>query len=323
MDACAQCKFFKELLDTTDIRPNAQASEPTDHIVITQDGGIGPGIGECQVAKMIVRKNDAACTDGRPRSAPTATDNQRIIEKEEEKMENKEKDEKGESVDELILKSQIEDLNIQVLELKKANNEEITDHVKTKQALAGAEDKTARLTKELAVMQKKIERLEKERVSLTEDLNQTNNTKVRLEVESDSLKQDLEFYKNELGRTKDKQEQTNKALIETKDDLQRAQTKANDESAEKAAAVQRALNAEEEKSYLAKDNAILSEKIADLTRQLSDGAEARRDLAKRMMKDNQTIKELREDKEKLVTELRDVKRKLSKLDKVRKIKVKV
>jgi len=85
ISVCGQCMYFEDLTNATQQLPHLTGVEPDSVVITRTSGGIGAGIGICQVATRLtgsttlVRKNDSACTDGRPRTGPTDVD--RIKEK--------------------------------------------------------------------------------------------------------------------------------------------------------------------------------------------------------------------------------------------------
>jgi len=177
IDSCGQCKFFEELLDTVVKEPKVIASETSDGYVITKDGGIGPGRGECQVAQILVKKLDAACGDGRPRDAPTATKNERTIE----------------SVEALILKSELNDAKADLLQERAEKHREIEAHLKTQKKLVEASDRLKRKTNEATILQGDNDRLKKDKIELREKLDVRDRDITRLQIQITGFEKDLEL----------------------------------------------------------------------------------------------------------------------------------
>jgi len=299
-ESCAQCSHFLEYLPTTVRTNKVEGDEPSDGYVDTREGGIGPGVGQCQVSKELVRKNDAACTDWRQRSTPTSADNtERIIED-------------TESVEEMIMKSEIEDLKAKQLELLKDKNREIDAHVETRKNLVEASDKLLRKEKEYAVLDKKNTRISTENHGLKEQVDRLKDANSTLEVENGGLLKERDLYKNEAKRFEESYDKLKVSFRELKDELTRTLTQLHDAKADKATAVQRSLNAEEERSRAVVEVAELTEKLTEVHRELSESIDKRAISAKQVLQAHKGLTDLQAKYQTLVEEIRDLKRKLGK-----------
>ncbi|HUW44760.1 MAG TPA: hypothetical protein VMW50_03100 [Dehalococcoidia bacterium] len=302
MDVCGQCKFFTDLENVTTEAPAAPGS---DAIVTHTAGAIGPGIGNCSVARRRVRKADSVCTDGRPRDQPTNLD--RTIE----------------TMTEINLKSEIADLKNTVLQERQATNEERQKNIKTLQEMVEKDNKIASLTKDKSQNTSEIKRLKEERLRLREEGDRQKEDNTRLEVQVGSTEKDLSFYKDENKRINESIEATRHTIAETKEALTKALTKTNDESTKRAQAVQQAINAETDKARAIEELAISTAEVAARTRELSDFAMRLNEYAKKQITDGKTIDELRKKHGDLVEEYRKLKQDYNTLKDRKKIRVNV
>jgi len=301
-ESCAQCKHFLEYLPTTTKTPKVQASEPSDTFTLTAEGGFGPGCGECQVSKEMVRKNDAACTDWRQRTTPTsADDDERIIEKK--------------SVEDMIMKQEMEELKVQLLEALQAKNREIEAHTDTRKELADVSGKLTRSERERAIADSKATRISGENAGLKEKLEKLKDTKSTLEVENAGYVKERDMYKDDAKRFEEMYDKLNVAFKETKDELGRTLTQLSDAKNDRALAVQKSINSEGEKARATIEVAELTEKLTDVHRQLFDSTAVRASSAKQVLKYQQENTRLSDENKKLIEEIRDMKQKLSKVPK--------
>jgi len=181
MDICGQCRFFEDLSDSTKTAP-AATGQATDSEVTISQGAIGPGVGRCSVDKELKRKNDSACSDGRPREG--ATDLDRTKEK---------------TIEEMIMKSELEDVKAELLRERLAHREDIDIINERTKELTIAKDTLARKEKELAVLTGDNTRLKKDRRDLTEKLDRESEDKQRAELKVDGLEKDLDFQKDQVS----------------------------------------------------------------------------------------------------------------------------
>jgi hypothetical protein len=304
-ESCAQCSRFLEYLPTTVKTDKVDASEPSDGHILTREGGVGPGVGECQVSKQLVRKNDAACTDWRQRSTPTSADNTERI-----------SEDKVESVEEMVMKSEIEELKAKQLELLKDKNREIDAHVETRKNLVESTDKLLRKEKEYAVLDKKNTRISLENHGLKEQVDRLKDANSTLEVENGGLLKERDLYKNEAKRFEESYDKLKTSFKESKDELTRTLTQLHDAKADKATAVQRSLNAEEERSRAVVEVAELIEKLTDVHRQLSESIDKRATSSKQVLKALRENADLQAKVKTLVDEIRALKRKVGKPPKI-------
>jgi len=296
IDVCGQCISFTDLSDTTVTKP-AVTGEATDAEVSISKGSIGPGVGRCSITEKLVRKNDSACTDARPREQATDLDRTK------------------ENIGEMVMKDKINELEEKVLRAEQAKSREIEDHVKTKMDLTEASDKITRVTQELAVEQNKNVRIRENVRDLSGKLEIALNRIPELEVRLVSAEGDLIFYKEAVKSAEEKFAVQKKDLAEAKDDLTRTLTKMNEESTKRATAVQEAINAEREKGRLSREVAELTERISELTREVSDTALIRAESARSNLSSQKLIKELREKDEEKTKAIRELKRRVSKMPK--------
>ena len=293
---CGQCRFFADLSDTT-VTKSAVTGEATDVEVSISRGAIGSGVGRCSITEKLVRKNDSACTDARPRERATDLDRTK------------------ENIGEMVMKDKINELEEKVLRAEQAKNREIDDHVKTKMDLTEATDKITRVTQELAVEQNKNVRIRENARELSGKLEIALNRIPELEVRLVSAEGDLIFYKEAIKSAEEKFAVQKKDLAEAKDELTRTLTKMNEESTKRATAVQEATNAEREKGRLSREVAELTERVSELTREVSDTALIRAESARSNLSSQKLVKELREKIEEMTNTIRSLKRRISKTPK--------
>jgi len=296
VDVCGQCRFFADLSDTT-VTKSAVTGEATDVEVSISRGAIGSGVGRCSITEKLVRKNDSACTDARPRERATDLDRTK------------------ENIGEMVMKDKINELEEKVLRAEQAKNREIDDHVKTKMDLTEATDKITRVTQELAVEQNKNVRIRENARELSGKLEIALNRIPELEVRLVSAEGDLIFYKEAIKSAEEKFAVQKKDLAEAKDELTRTLTKMNEESTKRATAVQEATNAEREKGRLSREVAELTERVSELTREVSDTALIRAESARSNLSSQKLVKELREKIEEMTNTIRSLKRRISKTPK--------
>ena len=296
MDVCGQCKFFSDLVNTTETAPAVTGAFPTSAEVTISSGAVGSGVGLCSVDGEYKQKQDPACTDGRPREQATNLD-------------------RVGGVDEMIAKSEINDLNEKILQITEEKNDVLDKHAKTQGKLAEANAQLTRKEDVLAVEITKNTRLEMENIELTEKLNKFKADNDRHQVQTVGLEKDNLFYKDEATRTAKINEQLRKVHDEQKDELTRVMTKMNDESNRRAEAVQRALNAENGRARAVKETALLTEQVSELTTEISDVMQLRALKARQALKDQQMISELREKSEVQKNIIRELKKDIENLKK--------
>jgi len=296
IDVCGQCKFFSDLVNTTETAPAVTGAFPTSAEVTISSGAVGSGVGLCSIDGEYKQKQDPACTDGRPREQ--ATNLKRVG-----------------GVGEMIEKSEINDLNEKILRLTEEKNDELDRHVKTQGQLATATAQLTRKEDELAVEKTKNTRLSMENIEVTEKLNKVKADNDRHRVQAVGLEKDNLFYKGEATRLDKINEQLRTVHEEQKDELTRTMTKMNDESNRRAEAVQRALNAENGRARAVKETALLTEQVSELTTEISDVMQLRALKAKQALKDQQTISELREKNEVQKKIIRELKKDIENLKK--------
>ena len=296
MDVCGQCNFFKDGVYTTETAPAATGAFPTSAEVTISSGAVGPGVGTCSVDGEYKTKQCPACTDGRPRAQPTNLDRVGGVEK-------------------MIAKSEINDLNEKILEITEEKNDEIDRHAKTQGKLAEMSAQLVRKEDTLAVEKTKNTRLSMENIELTEKLNKAKSDNDRYQVKNGGLEKDNLFYKGEATRVAKINEHLRTVHEEQKDELTRVMTKMNDESTQRAEAVQRALNAENGRARAVKETALLTEQVSELTSEINDVMQLRAAKAKQALKDQQVIRGLREETETQKNTIRGLKKSIEKLKK--------
>jgi hypothetical protein len=98
----------------------------------------------------------------------------------------------------------------------------------------------------------------------------------------------------------------------------------NNASEKRASALQRAQNAEVDKARVLEENALTIGELSKARGTISDLSLRLNDAAKQAMNDNKTINELRQEKAKLIEDIRDLKSKIEDLKKApKKIRVKL
>lgn len=296
MDICGQCKFFEDLSDTT-VTKSAVTGAESDVEVSISKGAIGPGVGRCSITGELVRKNDPACTDARPREQATDLDRTK------------------ETIGEMVMKDKVNELEEKILRSEQARVREIENHSKTKVKLTEVTDKVERVSYDLAVEQNKNVRFKENDRELSKRLDESTSSIAELEVRLRTAVGDVAFYKERVKTQEEKFALQKKALAEVKEDLIRTLTKMNEESTKRATAVQEAMNAEQEKGRLSMEVAELTERVSSLTREVSNTAQIRAEGAKRNLSDQLIIKELREKDEEKTKTIRELKRRISKMPK--------
>jgi len=308
MDICGQCKFFEDLVNVTTQAPAAPGS---DAIVTQYAGAIGPGVGRCTVSKELARKADSVCTDGRPRDQPTDLD--RTIEMKNIEMEAKT----------IELERKIADLEDQVL-LDKQNTRLANDGKLSVMQESIAKDETIkRLQNDVAENQSKVSRLTEKLEKELLDNRKLGSDNYRVKVEAEALKEDVKLFKERTGRLHDELRELKTTTARLQENLKRATTKANDESALRAQAVQRAIDAENGAAEVQRENAILVEKISGKSQEIYDTSRARSEGAKREMKLQEELRTQRTKYNELTEEFRNLKRIYNDLKSRKKIRVKV
>ena len=294
INSCSQCQFFKELRDKVTTQSNVVASEPSDHTVTTQEGGIGAGIGECGVSGELVKKNDSACTDGRPREYATSL---------QRKVENTE---------ELILNAEINDVKQKLVEEQNAKNHEISAHLITKKQLVESNDRNVRLQKELTINTAKSIRIEREYESVKEDLNRVKDQLTTIEVQLESSEKDALLHKTE-NRRLDKQIEVYKKVDAGKElEILELKTDNNELSVKTANETQLRINAENDKTRIMHEHSRALQEISDLTRRNADLAENNSESAKREINWSKERQKMKEEKDRYISEIRELKRKIDK-----------
>lgn len=298
LELCGQCRYFTLKQNTTETSPASTGDPGSDNSVSLTTGAVGKGVGVCSIDGELKKRDDPACTDGRVRDEAVKPDRS---------MEGRE-----DTIDEMILKSRIEELKEKILRLTQENGREIEANVEVQKKLVEASDKNVRLQNELSVEKTKNTRLSKSTIELEEKLTKTEYDLIRLQVLAKGLESDVTLYKGEKQRLEEAASTLRVNVEEKKDELTRALIQSNKDSTERATANQRAINAEESKSRAVKEVAILTERVSILTRELSDSVTVRAETAKRNLADQRIITELREKIEELTNSIRDLKRQLSK-----------
>ena len=214
------------------------------------------------------------------------------------------------------MKSKIEDLENELLTTKRKHNDEMMSHVTTRGDLVEAQRKVATKDKEIAIHVAKINRLETRNEDTDRKLDKALTLSEELKVKNDNLESDSKFTKDTLERKEDLIEADRKEISQLKNALAEALTKQNNESAKRAEAVQRAQDAVSREAKVLQDNAILSEDLATDRQKVYDLSQRNAVHAKEILQLQREKTQAKEKHDKLVEEIRDLKRKLGKPPKI-------
>ena len=299
IDVCGQCKFFSDLLSTTEIAP-AVTGAPTSAEVTISSGAVGPGVGLCSVDGEYKRKQDPACTDGRPREQATDLDN-RV----------------GgvESMNELTMKTQIAELEGELLRVTGERNKEIETTIKTTTKLGESEARLKRVRKDLAVVQENETRHKDEILALRERAETLKKDNTRLEIHGHGLEKDLELAKARVKSLEEGIELLEKSTAEAEDEKRRAVVRSSEEIEKRVQAQQQTRNAETARIRAVREAVELTEQLSIRTGELSESITKRSDAGKREFALQKENEELRKKDAKLVEELRELKKIIEKLKK--------
>ena len=223
----------------------------------------------------------------------------------------------------MVLNQKVVDLENQLL-LEKQQTRAATEGKLTAMQESLAKDElNKRQQLDIAEGQAKVatmtERLEKEDLAN----RKLSNENAHLTVKAEALDEDVKLFKERLDRLQIELTEQKTVVARLTENLKRATTKANDESALRAQAVQRAIDAENNSAEIQGENALLIEQISGKSQEIYDSAKARSEAAKREMKLQEDLRIAREEHERLIEEIRDLKRQLAKLRDQKKIKVHV
>lgn len=299
MDVCGQCKHFQDLSDKT---VKIEHSTGGDSVSITRtEGAVGPGVGRCAVTEKLARKQDAACTDGRPRDSPTGLD--RTME------DVKYLAEKSELLREVAFGRTLlkESADREAIE-REGKIRAMQEGVSKDQTLIKQQREIAELT---SISAKTKEELENQR-KISDALKEQN---VRFKIGMDNADRDIKLYKDQNDRYERSVQKLNDEVVQVKEELTKSMIRANDETAKRAESVQRTINADNERSRIQTECALLMQQLSEKTAEISDYAKRLSDGASRELKLQREVQETRENKTKLVDEIRDMKQKLSKTPK--------
>lgn len=306
--SCGQCKYFTDLKNSSVIIPHV-TGETDDAYTIRTSGGFGAGIGICEVATRLtgqtkyVRKNDPVCTDGRVRESPTDAD--RI--KEDKTLNEIELD-----AIKADYERRIAYLETQIIEETQKTSSERESKLKIMMDASTHADTLKDKERSIANLTSDNSRLKEEREKHRGEIDNLREQNTSLTIGMTERDKDIKHYKDRY----DSYERTHKELsnetIMLKEQLTSALNKRDEEATKRAAANQRALNAERERARTAEENALIIEKLAKLQQEIYDSSRIRADTAKDKIKDSKVIEELRVDREGLVEEVRELKQKLSK-----------
>ncbi len=308
IDVCGQCRFYRELSNTTSTQPRA-TGQPDDAEVATTTGAVGPGVGVCEVATRLqgkttyVRKNDSACTDGRVRDTPTDVD--RTIEK---RIDLSEIEKEAMKTD---YEKRLADKETALIEETQRTSAEREAKIKALMEVTLGANTLKDKERTIANLTSEVTRLTGDRQKLREEVDKLSEENATLTIGMTERDKDIKHYKDRY----DAYERTHKELrdetIMLKERLTSTINMRDEEATKRAEANQRALNSEQERSRLAQENAILFEKLAALQREVYDSSQTRADQAKTQIKDNQRIQELDKQNKELVEAIRELKQKLS------------
>jgi len=315
IDQCGQCRYFIDLENTT--VKITDVGEQDSSVITRTSGGIGAGVGICQVATQLegktkyVRKNDAVCTDGRPRDAPTDAD--RI--KEEKTLEEIEKETMKNDYE-----KQLNEKEILLFEETKKANSEREEKLKALGRVSEQANTLKKKEAEIANLTAENTRLKNERAELRVELDKLREEISGLKVKIDAKDADIKHYKDRYDSYERTHRELSNEVIMLKEQLSKTIAQKNEESNNRAEANQRARNAEEERARYAVENAALTEKVSTLQREIYDSAKLRAETSKAQMRDYQKLQEALEDNKRYIEEIRVLKQRINK--RPSKIKVK-
>jgi hypothetical protein len=298
IDVCGQCKFFQDLVNTTEIAP-AVTGAPTSAEVTISSGAVGPGVGLCSVDGEYKQKQDPACTDGRPREQATNLDRVGGVE----------------SMNELTMKTQIAELEAELLRVTGERNKEIETNIKTATKLSEAENRLGRLKKDLALENENNTRLKNEKTELREKNDELKRDNTRFKIQVDGLEKDLELSNSRVTSLEEGVEKLETTLAEAQDEKRRALNKANEEIEKRVQAQQRSRNDEAERIRAVRESVELTERLSARTKELSESVQMRSAVAKREFALQKENEELRKRDAKLVEDIRGLKKDIEKLKK--------
>ena len=299
IDVCGQCKFFSDLVNTTETAPAVTGAFPTSAEVTISSGAVGPGVGLCSVDGEYKQKQDPACTDGRPREQATNLDRVGGVE----------------SMNELIMETQINDLKTELLLSKQAETREIAGHVETQKEVTALQDRLARKEKELTVVTLTKQRLSAEVPILQEKNGRLKDDNTRKDVHIKGLEADVALYKSEASRFEEQLDMVKRTLAELKEEILKIRGTLNEEVAKRATATARALSAEEDNARTMKENVDLNERLVKTHQELTDSLRTRSDGAMMSNKLQRENADLREEDKKKTESLRDLKKLIERLKK--------
>jgi len=314
---CGQCRYFTDLKDTTQEIPHLTGVPPDSSTITRTSGGLGAGVGICQVATRLtggtvyVRKNDPACTDGRPRTAPTDAD--RV--KERKNLEEIEK-EALKNTYESRLAAKEKQLYEETQKTNKEREEKLQALVKIREHNNELREKS----REIAKLTNEVANLKEERMRYREEIDNLNEQVAMLNIGITERDKDIKHYKDRYDAYERTHRDLTNETIMLKEQMRTIQGRRDEEAEKRAEANQRALNAEQARARLAEENAILIEKLASLQQEVYDVTRVRADSAKQLIENTKKMQELREKIEEQTRTIRDLKQKLAK--RPRKIRVK-
>jgi len=221
------------------------------------------------------------------------------------------------------LERKIADLEDQVLREKGQTRQANDGKLSVMQESIAKDESIKRLQNDVAENQSKVSRLTEKLEKELLDNRKLGSDNYRLKVESEALKEDVKLFKERTGRLHDELRELKTTTARLQEDLKRATTKANDESALRAQAVQRAIDAENGAAEIQRENAILVEKISGKSQEIYDTSKARSEGAKREMKLQEEIRAKNTKYDKLTEDYRELKRLYNDLKSRKKIRVKV
>jgi len=316
LETCGQCRYFTPTESETQTIAK-DVNQPDSTVVTRVDKPLGPDVGVCEFATRLtgvnvyVRRTDPACTDGRPIETPAEagrTIGEATME-ELEKQALKADYEKRLAEKEQRLLEEVKKANKQREEAYKA----LSELAEKASQLTEKERRVAELTADNARLREELERQRSEVDSLRSEV-------VKLNVVLEERNKDVAYYKERLDTHAKHNEELTREVTALKERLASAISQRDEEAAKKAEAVQRAINAEAERSRIAEENALLLEKISKLQQEIYDASKIRAEASKSQIETYAKLRELTERNNELVETIRDLKRKLSKQPKRIKVK---
>jgi uncharacterized coiled-coil DUF342 family protein len=154
-------------------------------------------------------------------------------------------------------------------------------------------------------------KLKEEREDQRKQIDTLKEQSARYQIGMENTDRDIKLYKDQFDRYERTVQKLSSEVTSAKEELTKALTKSNDESTKRAEAVQRAINADSERSRIQTEGALLMQQLSEKTSEISEYARHLSESASRELKLQREVQEIREERGRLVDEIRDMKQKLS------------